>query len=40
LPYELGYSDDEEKLYIGGPLENDLPGKAIPISTPIEEMII
>ena len=27
-PYELGYSDTEEKLYIGGPLEDDQFGGA------------
>lgn len=36
-PYELGYSDTEEKLYIGGPKNEDQLGVAIPITTPVEE---
>ena len=37
-PYELGYSTDEEKLYIGGEAdeENGILGVAIPVSGNIE----
>lgn len=37
-PYELGYSTDEEKLYIGGEadVENGNLGNAIPVSGNIE----
>lgn len=33
-PYELGYSDDQGKFYIGGPLQNGELGAAIPLTIP------
>ena len=41
IPFELGFDETGKKLYIGGAKKADgTLGDAIPITTPIEEMII
>ena len=41
IPFELGFDETGKKLYIGGAKRADgTLGDAIPITTPIEEMII
>ena len=41
MPFELGFDETGKKLYIGGALSTDgALGNAIPITTPIEEMIV